>query len=185
MIGRWTGAIDAFSLSNTWKNILTVFIPILAFSVVIGVNQWKGNDMNLFYSYIYVIGALIFGIFITRNKPAAMLLYFGVMGAIAMIIGLSTTGNLSVFAFLSGGLACSIMWPCIFSLSLKNIGSATSEGSALLIMMILGGAVIPPIQGALADTWGILPSYLITLPCFIYLIWFAWKVPSWNRVAAE
>jgi len=98
---------------------------------------------------------------------------FGSFGMIAMLIGLFTTGTIAIYAFLAGGLACSIMWPSIFSLSIIGLGKYTSQGSAFLIMMILGGGIIPPIQGKLSDIIGIHQSYIITVVCFAYLTLFA------------
>ena len=104
------------------------------------------------------------------------MLIFSVLGVIAMVIGLMTTGTVAIYALLSGGLVCSIMWPCIFSLSIAGLGKYTSQGSAFLIMMILGGGIIPPIQGKLADVMGIHQSYFITIVCFAYLAFFAFAV---------
>ena len=101
---------------------------------------------------------------------------FGVLGIIAMLIGLFSTGKLALFAFLSGGLFCSIMWPCIFALSINGLGKYTSQGSSFLVMMILGGAIIPPIQGILAEVIGIHTSYWVAVACFIYLTFFAQRV---------
>ena len=93
---------------------------------------------------------------------------------IFMLIGLSTTGSVALFSFISGGLFCSVMWPCIFNLSIAGLGKNTNQGSSLLIMMILGGAIIPPIQGHLADmgTVGIHMSYIVPLVGFAYLAWY-------------
>jgi FHS family L-fucose permease-like MFS transporter len=90
-----------------------------------------------------------------------------------MVIGTQTNGVVATYAFLSGGLFCSIMWPCIFSLSIAGLGKYTTQGSAFLIMMILGGGIIPPIQGKLADVVGIHQSYWIPVICFAYLAFFA------------
>ena len=65
------------------------------------------------------------------------------------------------------------MWPCIFNLSIAGLGKYTTQGSAFLIMMILGGGIIPPIQGKLADVIGIQQSYWIPVVCFAYLSFFA------------
>jgi FHS family L-fucose permease-like MFS transporter len=92
-----------------------------------------------------------------------------------MLIGLFSSGYIALFAFISGGLFCSIMWPCIFALSIKGLGKYTSQGSSFLIMMILGGAIIPPLQGKLADIIGIHQSYWVTVFCFLYLVFFAEK----------
>ena len=70
------------------------------------------------------------------------------------------------------------MWPCIFSLSIAGLKKYTSQGSSFLIMMILGGAIIPPIQGKIADIWSIHQSYIITIFCFAYIAFFAIKVKS-------
>ncbi|MBC8047682.1 MAG: hypothetical protein H7Y00_12870 [Fimbriimonadaceae bacterium] len=107
-----------------------------------------------------------------------MLLIFSSMGIIAMLIGLLTQGEVAKFAFISGGLCCSIGWPCIFALSILGLGKYTSQGSAFLIMMILGGAIIPPLQGWIADTIDIHSSYWVAVFCFCYLAWFAIKIPS-------
>src|SRR5690606_37659436 len=87
--------------------------------------------------------------------------------------GLMTDGTVAIYDFLTGGLACSIMWPSIFSLSLIGLGKYTSQGSAFLVIMILGGGIIPPIQGKLADIVGIHQSYIMAVICFSYLVLFA------------
>ena len=68
------------------------------------------------------------------------------------------------------------MWPCIFSLSLIGLGKYQTQGSAFLVMMILGGAIIPPIQGKIADVIGIQQSFFVGILCFAYLSFFAWFV---------
>lgn len=178
MIGRWTGAISAFNLTSSTKKILTVIMPLIAFALILFVNQLRGNQIDNLYVYIICVAVLIVGFFLSQEKPAKMLLIFSALGAIAMLIGLMTTGQVSMFAFISGGLCCSIGWPCIFALSITGLGKYTGQGSAFLIMMILGGAIIPPLQGYIADVVDIHTSYWITVICFGYLAWFAIKVKN-------
>lgn len=178
MIGRWTGAIGAFNLEKQTRNILTVVMPFVAFGIVLGVNIMQGSDVSDLYLYAICILVLIGGFFAGQEKPAKTLMLFGGLGMLAMVIGLLTTGKVALYAFLSGGLVCSIMWPCIFSLASAGLGKYTSQGSGFLIMMILGGAVIPPSQGILADNIGIHLSYIIPVLCFAYLTFFAFKVKS-------
>ena len=121
---------------------------------------------------------MIIANFIGQEKPAKTLMLFALFGILAMVIGLMTTGQVALYAFISGGLACSIMWPCIFSLSIAGLGKYTSQGSSFLIMMILGGAIIPPLQGKLADSIGIHMSYIIPVFCFAYLAFFAFKAKA-------
>ena len=173
MIGRWAGAINAFKLSKTSKNILQFIVPLIAFVVIIGVNSIAKYDMTPLYYYVVCVLIQIAAFYISNNKPARTLLIFSLLAVTAMVIGTMSTGIVAVYAFLSGGLFCSIMWPCIFNLSIAGLGKYTTQGSAFLIMMILGGGIIPPIQGKLADVIGIHQSYWVPVICFAYLAFFA------------
>ena len=176
MIGRWTGAVSAFNLSKVAKTALTIIVPFVAFGIVLLVNHFTGTDVGNLYVYAVCIAIMIFAVFLGQEKPAKTLALFGTLGVIAMTVGLLTTGDVAIFAFVSGGLFCSIMWPSIFALSITGLGKYTSQGSSFLIMMILGGAIIPPVQGTFADNYGIHISYIIPVLGFLYLIYFAWKV---------
>ena len=139
---------------------------------------------NLFESFVrtlseYIIEIGIFsvliliqilGFYLAKDNAVKTMTIFSSFGIIAMIVGLYTEGNLALFSLLTGGLFCSIMWPCIFSLSIKGIGKYTSQGASFLVMMILGGAIIPPLQGKLADIIGIQDSYWVAVICFIFLL---------------
>lgn len=176
MIGRWTGAVSAFKLTKNVKRVLTVVVPFIAFGVILFFNHLTGTDISQMYIYVICIAVLIVGFFYSQEKPAKTLAVFASLGVFAMIIGLLNDGKVATFAFISGGLCCSIMWPSIFSLAITGLGKYTSQGSSFLIMMILGGAIIPPVQGILADGNGIHISYIIPVICFVYLLFFAWKV---------
>lgn len=176
MIGRWTGAISVFDLSASTRKILTIIVPVIAFGIVLFFNEMAGHDMSPLWSYSVCLLLLIGGFFVAQEKPAKTLMVFSIIGMVAMLVGLMTKGNVAIYAFISGGLCCSIMWPCIFSLSVAGLGKYTSQGSAFLIMMILGGGIIPPLQGKLADIIGIHSSYIIPVACFAYLAFFAFQV---------
>jgi FHS family L-fucose permease-like MFS transporter len=178
MIGRWAGAINAFNLERSTKQVLRFIVPLVAFGVVIGFTSVAGYDVTPLYWYILCVLVQIGAFYLTNDKPALTLGVFGILGIISMVIGLSSTGMIAVYAFLSGGLFCSIMWPAIFSLSLAGLGKYQSQGSAFLVMMILGGAIIPPIQGKLSDVIGIQESFVVGAICFAYLAFFAVYVRS-------
>jgi FHS family L-fucose permease-like MFS transporter len=176
MIGRWAGAISVFNLKGSSKTLALIIIPLIAFGIILGVNILSGKDMKPLYYYVFCVFIQIGAFFLSKDKPARTLMIFGSFGMIAMLIGLFSSGTIAIYAFLAGGLACSIMWPAIFSLSIIGLGKYTSQGSAFLIMMILGGGIIPPIQGKLSDIIGIHQSYVITVVCFAYLTLFAFLV---------
>lgn len=178
MIGRWAGAINAFNLTQQTKQILRFIVPLIAFGLVLAFTRLAGYDISPLYWYIVCVVVQNIAFFITNDKPALTLGVFGLLGITAMVLGLMTTGTIAVYAFLSAGLFCSIMWPAIFSLSLAGLGKYQSQGSAFLVMMILGGAIIPPIQGKLSDVIGIQESFIVGAVCFAYLAFFALYVRS-------
>lgn len=173
MIGRWAGAISVFNLKGIKKTLALIVIPLIAFGIILGVNILSGKDMRPLYYYVFCVLIQIGAFFLSKDKPARTLMIFGTFGIIAMIIGLFSSGMVAIYAFLAGGLACSIMWPAIFSLSIIGLGKYTSQGAAFLVMMILGGGIIPPLQGKLSDIIGIHQSYIVPVLCFGYLTLFA------------
>lgn len=176
MIGRWAGAITVFNPSDKWKTWLYIFVPYVAFGVVLFVNYVSGYSVKELLLFALCVAVQIAGFFAGKDKPALTLKIFGLLGVLAILLGLFTSGTVALFAFLSGGLFCSIMWPCIFALSIDGLGKYTSQGASFLVMMILGGAIIPPIQGKMADIIGIHQSYWIAVLCFAYLVFFANRV---------
>lgn len=176
MIGRWAGAIAVFNLQGIRRSFALIVIPLIAFAIILAVNIIAQKDMSPLYYYVLCVLIQIGAFFISKDKPARTLIIFGLMGIIAMVIGLVSEGTVAIYAFLAGGLACSIMWPAIFSLSVIGLGKYTAQGSAFLVMMILGGGIIPPLQGKLADIIGIHSSYIVAVVCFAYLALFAFLV---------
>jgi len=185
MIGRWTGAISAFEFKKSTRQLLTLIVPIVAFGIVIGVNAISQYDVRPLLYYILCVIVQMVAFFVSKERPARTLLIFATLGLIAMLIGLLNTGPVAIYAFLSGGLFCSIMWPAIFNLSILGLGKYQTQGSAFLVMMILGGGIIPPIQGKMADYiqskstvvgYGIHQSYWVPVLCFAYLAFFGFIV---------
>lgn len=185
MIGRWTGALSAFSLSKSTRQLLMIVVPLVAFGIILGINWISKYDITPLYYYVLCVFVQIAAFYISKDKPARTLLIFSMLGLFAMLIGIFTTGKVATYSFLSGGLFCSIMWPAIFNLSIAGLGKYTTQGSAFLIMMILGGGIIPPIQGKIADYvqsnsdvvgYGIHQSYWVAVLCFAYLAFFGFVV---------
>ncbi|GAB4091854.1 MFS transporter [Flaviaesturariibacter terrae] len=185
MIGRWTGAISVFNLKASTKQLLMFVVPLVAFGIILSVIYLSGYNVAVFKYFIICVLVQMGAFYLSKDRPAQTLLLFATLGLVAMLVGLFSTGHVAIYAFLSGGLFCSIMWPAIFTLSIAGLGKYTTQGSAFLIMMILGGGIIPPIQGKLADFiqsrsteagYGIHQSYWVPVLCFAYLAFFAFAV---------
>ncbi|WP_294324425.1 sugar MFS transporter [uncultured Chryseobacterium sp.] len=176
MIGRWTGAVEAFDISAGFKKVLRFLAPYLAFGVFLLVNAIAKHDLSHFYVYGLVIIAMIICDILSKGNPARMLLIFSVAGIASLLIGMFTSGMVSVYAFTSVGLFCSTLWPCIFALAINGLGKHTNQGSGLLIMMIMGGGIVSLIQGYVADLTNIHFSYIVGVICFAYLAFYAIRV---------
>ena len=176
MIGRWTGAVQAFTDNMTWQKVLRFLAPYLAFGVFLLVNAIAKHDLTPFYVYGLIILVLIAADMASKGDAARMLLIFSNLGIVALFVGMKTSGMVSVYAFTSVGLFCSTLWPCIFALSVRGLGKHTSQGSSFLIMMIMGGGIISWLQGSVSESIGIQNSYIVGVLCFAYLAFFAWYV---------
>lgn len=183
MIGRWTGAVSVFNLSKSTKRLMVTIVPFVAFGIICLANYLKGNPIEDFKYYpiflLFLVGANLYA----QEKPVKLLLTVSVLAIGFVVVSLFSTGMLANYCLIACGLCCSVMWPGIFTLAIAGIGKYASQGSAFLIMMILGGAIIPPAQGALIDLdlgtevngvttgpWTHL-SYIVPLICFAYLVW--------------
>ena len=180
MIGRWSGAVGAFDIKKGTKQILNFLMPYFAFLVFLFVNSIADHDITPFYIYPLIIVAIIIADLLSKGNPARQLLIFSFCGIASLLVGILADGMVSVYAFISVGLFCSTLWPCIFTLAIAGLGKHTNEGSSFLIMMIMGGGFISLLQGFLAkdNLLGIQMSYTVGIACFAYLAYYGWKVKS-------
>ena len=172
MIGRWASAAGVFELSNT---IMGIILPFVAFGIFAAANIIGGYQISSLYPYLFIVIILIVADMISNGNPVRQLFIYSVLGILSLITGILGTGMISVFAFISVGLFCSTLWPCIFTLGIAGLGDKTNTASSLLIMMIMGGGFVSLTQGALASDklLGIQQSYWVGVVCFLYLAFFA------------
>ncbi|QYJ77435.1 sugar MFS transporter [Shewanella acanthi] len=128
------------------------------------------------YIAIYWGGAMVgrfIGAALMQKISAGSLLAFNSLASVIMLsIAISSSGDVAMWAVLSVGLCNSIMFPTIFSLALANLGSLTSQGSGLLCLAIVGGAIVPVLQGVIADAFGVQISFLLPLICYLYIAFY-------------
>ncbi len=190
MIGRWNGGINVFNTSNLVNTALKFIVPALAFGVIIGANIFAAHDVSSFYIYPFWILLFIAVSFVGGKNAGKTLMLFGISGLVMMLAGLVCPDpNIAKFFFISGGLFLSIMWPSIFDLAIAGLGKNTGKASSFLIMMILGGGVIPLLQGGICDLDATNPngifgitythfSYIVPLIGFAYLAFYGFYCPK-------
>ena len=166
MIGRFMGA---FSLSDmgSKKHGFVVAVPVVAFLVIAVFTGWS----NAFHYGVYMV-LLLVAFFAGGSSAPRLLALFGAIIIGLLATGMTASGDLAKWSVLGVGLFCSIMWSNIFSLAIEGLGPLKSQASSLLIMAILGGAVLPPVQGQLADIIGIQGSFIVPMLAFAYVAFY-------------
>ena len=174
MIGRFLGAISLSGIRNNTRKYLIMFVAALLASGVIyaAVFIEGGLDFRRILPF-FILLALNFGAFmIGKSLPHRTLSVFAVVVIGLLITTIFGSGEVAKWAVIGIGLFNSIMWSNIFTLAISGLGKHTSQGSSLLVMAILGGAILPYIQGSLADITGIQLSFVIPVISYIYIAFY-------------
>lgn len=167
MIGRFLGAVSLSSIRNSTKLIIMPAISAIAF-LVIGIST--SFESALIYLVFLVINLIAF--YIGKSLPNRTLYIFAAINMIFLVIALTSTGELALWTIIGIGLFNSIMWSNIFTLAISGLGKNTSQGSSLLVMMILGGAILPLLMGLVADSFGVHMSFVIPIFSYIYIAYY-------------
>ena len=101
-----------------------------------------------------------------------MLAFNAAAAVVLLVVAMTTAGETAMWSVLAIGLCNSIMFPTIFALALTGLGKHTGEGSGVLCMAIVGGAIVPVIQGYFADTIGLLYSFAVPVVCYLYIVYY-------------
>lgn len=189
MIGRLTNAITSNPDKNLMKKVIQGSITILGlflFLVLcISISNHINSETTQGYSLLTYENALI-GLFplvifigiqfatmlIFRNSSSRLLMVFALINAILLVLVYYFENINAVWCLVSIGLFNSIMWPNIFTLSISGLKEYTSQGSSLLIIMIIGGAIIPFVMGIISDNSDLKIAYLLPIICYIYIAYF-------------
>ena len=169
LIGRFMGAFSLSSLGRG-KHALVAAVPALAFLAVLFLPGQDSQADALRYSPY--LGLLLAAFFAGGSSAPRLLAIFGTVIIGLLALGMSASGDLAKWSVLGVGLFCSIMWSNIFSLAIEGLGPLKSQASSLLVMAILGGAILPPAQGFLADRIGIQGSFVVPMLAFAYVVFY-------------
>jgi FHS family L-fucose permease-like MFS transporter len=167
------GAIGIFVYVGAEVAIGSLMINFLGQPSMGGMSHAAAAEYVSLYWGGAMVGRLI-GFFALKwiSAPKA-LTFVAVLALIFVATAILGHGHVALWAIVSCGLFNSVMWPCIFPMSVAGLGKFTSQGSGILITMVVGGAVIPEIQGLLADSFGYQKSFIVVLLCYAYILFFA------------
>jgi FHS family L-fucose permease-like MFS transporter len=114
----------------------------------------------------------LLGFFIGNSMPHRTLYIFALINIVLLGIALTNTGETALWTIIGIGLFNSIMWSNIFTLAISGLGKYTSQGSSLLVMMILGGAILPLLMGLVADNYGVQMSFIVPIFSYFYIAFY-------------
>lgn len=170
LLGRFMGAVELSELSPRAKQLLLAAIPILGGAILVAIRGWATARM---YLPLLLLCWLLF----QGGKALAgrTLMIFSLTVCALLATAIIAGGKLAMWCVIGVGLFTSIGWSNTFSLAIEGTGIYKSQASSLLVMAILGGAILPPMQGHLADRWSLQFSYLIPLMAYAYVAFYGWK----------
>jgi FHS family L-fucose permease-like MFS transporter len=173
MVGRFFGSFMFSDMPSSKK--FTYALPVLLLAFISGsfVTEWNWN-IGLIFTGIALINFIIMQI--GRGKAARTLAIFALAAALLDIGTIVTTGNIALWTLISIGLFNSIMFPNIFTLAVKDLDKGELSGaSGLINALIFGGAVIPPLMGFVADSYGYTWAFVVPAICYLFIFYYAVK----------
>jgi FHS family L-fucose permease-like MFS transporter len=185
MIGRFMGAFALSDLRKAYKHLLVILVPIVAFIVIWNLpaigrllhQDWTSTAAEVCSTanvarYGILLVVLLAAFFLGGSSPNRVLALFSGLIILLLITGISTSGDTAKWAILGVGLFCSVMWSNIFSLAIEGLGPLKSQGASLLVMAIVGGAFLPPLQGWVAKHSTIQFSFIVPMVAFAYIAFY-------------
>jgi len=167
------GALAIFLYVGGEVSIGSFLVNYFSESSIAGLSSAEAGEMVAYYWGAAMIGRLV-GAALMNYIAATKYLAINALIAIVMIVvSMNTTGDTAMWSILAVGFFNSIMFPTIFTMAVKGLGSMTSKGSGLVCQAIVGGALIPVVQGVAADSIGIQLSFIVPMLCYIYIGWYA------------
>jgi len=167
------GALAIFLYVGGEVSIGSFLVNYFSESAIGGLTTAEAGEMVAYYWGAAMIGRLIGAVLMNYVADTKYLAINALIAIVMIVVSMNTSGSLAMWSILAVGFFNSIMFPTIFTLAVKGLGSMTSKGSGFVCQAIVGGALIPLIQGVAADTMGIQLSFIVPMLCYIYIGWYA------------
>ncbi len=166
------GVVGIFAYVGAEVAIGSFLVNYFGLESVMGLSEGAASTYIAYYWGGAMVGRFIGAVLMQKVNPGRLLAFNAFMSCVLIIISVTGSGSVSMWSILAVGLCNSIMFPTIFSLALKGLGEQTPQGSGMLCLAIVGGAIVPLVQGVLADTIGLQLSFLLPVICYIYIAFY-------------
>jgi len=167
------GALAIFTYVGAEVSIGSFMVSYFSQSDIAGLSTPVAAGYVSFYWGGAMIGRFIGAGVLQRVKTGYLLGICAICSATLVTVSILTGGHLAMWSMIAVGFFNSIMFPSIFALGVAELGSLTASGSGLINMAIVGGAIIPLIQGAIADSIGIHHAFILPVICYLYIVFYA------------
>jgi len=167
------GALAIFLYVGGEVSIGSFLVNYFSESSIAGLSVEDAGEMVAYYWGAAMIGRLVGAVLMNYIADTRYLAVNAVIAVVMIVVSINTTGDVAMWSILAVGFFNSIMFPTIFTLAVKGLGSMTSKGSGFVCQAIVGGALVPLIQGVAADNIGIQLSFIVPLVCYLYIGWYA------------
>jgi FHS family L-fucose permease-like MFS transporter len=169
------GAIAIFVYVGGEVCIGSFLINFLGESSIARLAEQEAGKYVSFYWGGAMVGRFVGAAVMQKIQPGKALAFNAVTAAVLVLTTIIGSGSVAMWAILSVGLFNSIMFPTIFSLAVNGLGKHTGQGSGILCAAIVGGAILPVVQGFFADRIGIQTAFFIPVLCYCYIAYYGWK----------
>ena len=169
------GALAIFVYVGGEVAIGSFLVNFLSQPDIAGLAEAEAGRYVSFYWGGAMVGRFIGAAVMRVLRPGSVLAFNAVTAALLVGLAISASGAAAMWAILAVGLCNSIMFPTIFSLALTGLGKHTGQGSGILCAAIVGGAILPLLQGALADRLGIQQAFFVPVLCYLYIAFYGWR----------
>ncbi|WP_145477810.1 L-fucose:H+ symporter permease [Stenotrophomonas rhizophila] len=166
------GVLGIFFYVGAEVSIGSFLVNYLSMPNIGGLTEQQATGYVSAYWTMAMIGRFAGSAIMTRFSPRILLTLFAAANALLLALTMASEGHVAMYSVVAIGLFNSIMFPTIFALSIERLGALTNKASSLLIMAIVGGAIIPFLQGLLADRIGLHLSFILPLLCYGYILFY-------------
>jgi FHS family L-fucose permease-like MFS transporter len=167
------GAIGIFVYVGAEVSIGSFLVNYFTQPEIGGLTEKVAASFVAFYWGGAMVGRFIGSALLQKVSTRGLLGICAVCAAALVAMSMLTTGHVAMYSIILVGFFNSIMFPSIFTLGVAELGPLTGDGSGIMIMAIVGGAIIPVLQGAIADRIGIHHAFFLPVICYVYILFFA------------
>ncbi len=179
------GVVSIFLYVGAEVAIGSFIIRLAGDPAIGGLTELEGKNFVSYYMFFAMVGRFAGSYFLSKISPSKVVGFNALVAVALLFVGVFTSGTLALYSIVLIGLCNSIMFPTIFTLAIKDLGSFAKQGSSYLVMAIVGGAFVPPLMGYVSGLQGIQKAFLVPVACYVFIAFYGFKGSKVNALVAH